>query len=110
MRSFRVLPQGYGEALPNGRDRHGSSHFLPPTLRGERQENSPHRRLAGNLDPDPLPLLAPAPLSSKMIQRTIDLPPVRALLALRPNTLPPLPPTPDSQRPPSKRLPLCLPV
>ena len=29
-RRFEFCPRGYGEALPNGRDRHGSSHFLHP--------------------------------------------------------------------------------
>jgi hypothetical protein len=48
-RRLQVLPRGYCQALPHGRDRRGSSHLLEPTLRGTRQENSPCRRLAGNL-------------------------------------------------------------
>src|SRR5271169_2973105 len=56
MSSLRVLPRGDREAVPHGREDRGSSHFLQSALSGGGKENPPFRRMAGDLDPDPLPL------------------------------------------------------
>ena len=56
MSSLRVLPGSDREALPHRREDRRSSHLVPSTLGGGREKDPPLRRMAGHLDPDPLPL------------------------------------------------------